>query len=90
MALYRESGVRAVEIGGIMFAKKDERSEKEIYPELELVRLAIPRRVYTVSHLHYVADALVELHKKREQIKGLKIASQAPPLRHFTVRLEEV
>ncbi len=90
VALFRESGVRAVEIGGVMFAKKDEKGKGEIFPELELVRLAIPRRVYTVSHIHYVADALEKLYSNRKKIKGLKIVSQAPPLRHFTVRLEEV
>jgi tryptophanase len=90
VALFRESGIRAVEIGGVMFAKKDEKGEGEIFPELELVRLAIPRRVYTVSHIHYVADAFKKLYTNREKIKGLKIVSQAPPLRHFTVRLEEV
>ena len=90
VALFRESGIRAVEIGGVMFAKKDEKGEGEIFPELELVRLAIPRRVYTVSHIHYVADAFEKLCTNREKIKGLKIVSQAPPLRHFTVRLEEI
>jgi tryptophanase len=90
VALFRESGIRAVEIGGVMFAKKDEKGKGEIFPELELVRLAIPRRVYTVSHLHYVGDALEKLYTNREKIKGLKIVSQAPPLRHFTVRMEEV
>ena len=90
VALFRESGVRAVEIGGVMFAKKDEKGEGEIFPELELVRLAIPRRVYTASHIHYVADALKKLFKNREKIKGLKIVSQALPLRHFTVRMEEI
>ena len=90
VALFRESGIRAVEIGGVMFAKKDEKGEGEIFPELELVRLAIPRRVYTASHLHYVGDALEKLYINREKIKGLKIVSQAPPLRHFTVRLEEI
>ncbi len=90
VALFRESGIRAVEIGGVMFAKKDEKGKREIFPELELVRLAIPRRVYTVSHIHYVADALEKLYTNREKIKGLKIVSQAPLLRHFTVQLEEV
>jgi len=89
-ALYRESGIRAVEIGGVMFAEKDEKTGKEIFPELELVRLAIPRRVYTVSHIQYVADALINLFKNRENIKGLRIVYQAPHLRHFTIRLEEV
>jgi tryptophanase len=90
VALYREAGIRAVEIGSVMFAKKDKKTGEMIFPELELVRLAIPRRVYSVSHMHYVADATSSLYKKREQIKGLKITHQAPHLRHFTVRLEEI
>ncbi len=90
VALYRESGIRAVEIGSVMFAKKDEKTGEMIFPQLELVRLAIPRRVYSVSHMHYVADAVNSLYKKREQIKGLKITHQSPHLRHFTARFEEI
>lgn len=89
VALYREANIRAVEIGGVMFARK-EKSGKEIYPELELVRLAIPRRVYTVSHLNYVASALIRLHKKRKMIRGLRIVHETHYLRHFTVRFEEL
>jgi len=90
VAMYREAGIRAVEIGSVMFAKKDKKTGEIIFPKLELVRLAIPRRVYSVSHMHYVADAMSSLYKKREQIKGLKITHQTKHLRHFTVRLEEI
>ena len=90
VALYRESGIRAVEVGGVMFARKDKKTGREVFPPLELVRLAVPRRVYTMSHIQYVAESLIELHRKRDKIRGLKIVSQAPHLRHFTVRLEEV
>ncbi|MFP4081478.1 MAG: tryptophanase [Candidatus Aminicenantes bacterium] len=90
VALYREAGIRAVEIGGVMFARKDEKTEKEIYPRLEMVRLCIPRRVYTVSHLHYIAQALSRIAENREKIKGLKIVQQAPYLRHFSARLQEI
>ncbi len=90
VALYREAGVRTVEIGGVMFGRRDEASGRELYPELELVRLAVPRRVYTVSHLEYVADSLIALLERRDTIKGLKITHQAPHLRHFTVRFEEI
>ncbi|MFW6160101.1 MAG: tryptophanase [Acidobacteriota bacterium] len=90
VALYREAGIRAVEIGGVMFGKKDEKSGKMIFPRLELVRLAVPRRVYTLSHLHYVAGALSSIYKKREKIKGLRIIKQSPYLRHFTAVLEEI
>jgi len=89
VALYRESGVRAVEIGGVMFGRKGE-DGKERFPELELVRLAIPRRLYTVSHLNYVAEALAHLYKNRNKVRGMKIVHQAPQLRHFTVRMKEV
>ena len=90
VALFREYGIRAVEIGGVMFGQKSGKGRKEIYPELELVRLAIPRRVYTASHLSYVADALIGLYKNREKIRGLRITRESPVLRHFTVRLEEI
>jgi tryptophanase len=90
VALYREAGIRAVEIGGVVFAKKDQDTGEETFPELEMVRLAIPRRVYTVSHLKYVADALIRVYERRDKIKGLKITSQSPHLRHFTARFEEI
>ncbi|MFC2141961.1 tryptophanase [Acidobacteriota bacterium] len=90
VALYREAGVRAVEIGGVMFAKKDEATGREIYPKLELIRMAVPRRVYTLSHLEYVADALASLFERRDTIRGLRIIHQAPHLRHFTARFEEM
>ncbi|MBN2207639.1 MAG: tryptophanase [Candidatus Aminicenantes bacterium] len=90
VALYREAGIRVVEIGGVMFGKKDPRTGREVYPPLEMVRLAIPRRVYTVSHLHAVADAFGRIAEAKETIRGLRIVYQAPHLRHFTARLEEV
>ena len=89
-ALYIEAGVRAVEIGSLMFAHKDPKTGETVYPDLELVRLAIPRRVYTNMQMNYVAEALINLHKNSEKIKGLKITYEAPVLRHFTARLEEV
>jgi tyrosine phenol-lyase len=89
VALYRESGIRAVEIGGVMFGRKG-RGGKEVFPALEMVRLAVPRRVYTASHLRYVADALIELHRNRDKIRGLRIVRESPYLRHFTARLEEL
>jgi len=88
-ALYREAGIRAVEIGGVMFGRRD-KGGREVYPALELVRLCVPRRAYTVSHLQYVAEALAGLYKRRDEVRGLKIVSQSPHLRHFTARLEEV
>lgn len=88
-AMYLEGGVRAVEVGSLMFGKYDENG-KLIPAMLDLVRMAIPRRVYTQSHIDYVAEVLIEVYKKREQIQGLKITYEAPVLRHFTARLQPV
>ena len=90
VALYREAGIRAVEIGALMFGSTDPKTGKEIYPDLELVRLAIPRRVYTSMHIKYVAESIIEIFAKRDQLKGLEITKQAPLLRHFTARLREI
>jgi tyrosine phenol-lyase len=90
VALYLEGGIRAVEIGSVMFAQKDKETGKEVYPELELVRLAIPRRVYTQSHLDYVADVISKLYQQRENIRGLQLVYEAPQLRHFTARFDLV
>jgi tryptophanase len=88
-ALYVHGGIRSVEIGSLMFGKYDENGEL-IPAALELVRLAIPRRVYTQSHIDYVAEAIIELFEKRQEIKGLKIIEEAPLLRHFTAKLSPV
>jgi tryptophanase len=90
VALYREAGIRAVEIGGVMFGKSDPETGRERFPELEMVRLAVPRRVYTASHLHFIADAFAGIAGGKAKIRGMKIVRQAPHLRHFTARLEEV
>ena len=90
VALYREGGIRAVEIGSLMFASRDPGSGEWKYPGLELVRLAIPRRVYTSSHLAYVADVFITIFEKRDRLKGLKIIDEPPFLRHFTATLEEI
>lgn len=83
-ALYRHAGIRAVEIGSLMFGGEGRR------PELELVRLGMPRRVYTQSHLDYVSEAVLEVYQKRETLRGLRIVEEPPQLRHFTARLEEI
>ena len=90
IGLYLEGGIRAVEIGGVMFARKDERTRETIFPELELVRLTIPRRVYTQSHLDYVADTITTLYEKRNSLRGVRIVYETRFLRHFTARFELV
>ena len=77
--LYLEGGIRSVEIGTLMFARA---------AKMDLVRLAIPRRVYTQSHIDYVVEVILEVWKNREQIPGMLLAYEAPFLRHFTARLE--
>lgn len=87
--IYIEGGVRAVEIGTIM-ADRDPITRENRYPELELIRLALPRRVYTNNHMDYVAATIINVFERRNQIKrGYKIVSEAPILRHFTVELEK-
>lgn len=88
--LYIEAGVRAVEIGTIM-ADRDPVTRENRFPDLELVRLAIPRRTYTDNHIDYVAVALKNVFDRRENINhGVKILKEAPVLRHFTVELERL
>lgn len=89
VALYRDFGIRGVEIGTLMFGKKDPVTGRTIHPELEMVRLAIPRRVYTNMQITYVAESIVELYRRRELIHGLALTYEAPTLRHFTARFEE-
>jgi len=87
--LFLEGGVRGVEIGSVMFGKYA--ADHSLIPApLELVRLAIPRRVYTQSHIDYVAEVIIQVFKRREEIKGLKIVYETPLLRHFTAKFEEV
>jgi tyrosine phenol-lyase len=77
--LYLEGGIRSVEIGTLMFGPA---------AKMDLVRLAIPRRVYTQSHIDYAVEVILEVWRKRERIQGLKLGYEAPFLRHFTARLE--
>ncbi len=79
--LYLEGGVRSVEIGSLMFGPA---------AQMELVRLAIPRRVYTQSHIDYLVEVILEVWRNRERIRGLRLTYEAPFLRHFTARLEPV
>ena len=88
--LYLEGGIRAVEIGTLL-ADRDPQSGKNRYPEIEYLRLAIPRRVYTNNHMDVVAFALENIFKRRDNItSGYRIISEAPIMRHFTIELEPV
>ncbi|MBI1738405.1 MAG: tyrosine phenol-lyase, partial [Acidobacteria bacterium] len=78
-ALYIEGGIRSVEIGTLMFGE---------HAAMDLVRLAIPRRVYTQSHIDYVIEVILEVWQQRAQIRGLALTHEAPFLRHFTARFK--
>jgi tryptophanase len=86
--LYLAGGIRGVEIGSVMFGKKDPATGETVHPPLQLMRLAIPRRVYTQSHVDYAAEVILEVYEKRGALRGLKIIHEAPFLRHFTARFE--
>lgn len=88
--LYIEAGIRGVELGTLVFGKKDPQTGEMIYPNFELVRLAIPRRVYTDRHLNVVGEAISRVYKRREQIRGVRIVYEPPVLRHFLARFEPV
>ncbi|MYF04529.1 MAG: tryptophanase, partial [Holophagales bacterium] len=83
VALYRHAGIRTCEVGTVMFGARQQ-------PPLDLVRLAVPRRVYTQSHMDYVVEALVELYAQRERIPGLRIVEAPEALPHFSARFEEM
>lgn len=84
-ALYRHAGIRAVEIGSLMFG-----GDGHEPPGMELVRLAMPRRAYTQSHIDYVVEAILEIYAKRDMLRPLEIVEAPPQLRHFTARLREL
>ena len=88
--LYQIGGIRAVEIGSVMFGKVDEDTGEKIPAEMELVRLAIPRRVYTQSHIDYVIEVCKRVWENRDALRGYKIVEQAKFLRHFTAKFEPV
>jgi tyrosine phenol-lyase len=79
--LYRHAGIRSVEIGSVMFGERAQN---------ELLRLAIPRRVYTQSHIDYVVEAILEVHERRTEIRGLEIVEEPPFLRHFSARFRQL
>jgi tryptophanase len=88
--LYLEGGVRGVEIGAIL-ADRDPKTRENRFPDLELLRLAIPRRTYTNNHMDYIAASLKNVFDRRNEIKsGVRILKEAPIMRHFTVELERI
>jgi tryptophanase len=86
VALYEQGGIRACEIGTVMFGLHPDGTETAA--EMDLVRLAMPRRVYTQSHADYVVEVFEEVVRRREQLRGLRIVRQPKQLRHFTARFE--
>ena len=87
--LYRLGGIRSVEIGSVMFGTYLPDGSLKPSP-MELVRLAIPRRVYTQSHMEYVAETFEEIMRTREQVRGYRIIKEPRFLRHFTAHFEEI
>lgn len=87
-ALYLLGGIRAVEIGTVMFGIQPDGSEKPA--SMELVRLAFPRRVYTQSHVDYLAEVIISVFEQREQLRGYKIVSGTKVLRHFSASFKPV
>jgi tryptophanase len=87
--LYRNGGVRGVEIGSVMFGKPQP-DGSEVPAAMELVRLAIPRRTYTQSHIDFVAEVVIDVAMEAADMRGYRIVEQAPWLRHFTATFEPV
>jgi len=84
LVLYLVGGIRSVEIGTVMFGRQPDGSEKPA--AMELVRLAFPRRVYTQSHVDYIAEVLLHIQSLRHRIRGVRIVEEPPVLRHFSAR----
>jgi tryptophanase len=83
--LYRHASIRSVEIGSVMFGVPGGRPAPH-----ELLRLAIPRRVYTQSHIDYVVEAILEVNARKHEVRGLEIVEEPPFLRHFSARFRQL
>ena len=88
MALYREGGIRGCEIGTVMFGQHPDGSETAA--PMDLVRLAIPRRTYTQSHVDYVIEVVGYVASRAADLRGMRIVQAPPALRHFTARFEPI
>jgi tryptophanase len=89
-ALYVEGGIRSAEVGTVMLGRKDPATGADLPAELDLVRLAFPRRVYTQSHVDYCLEVVLDLFRSLDRVRGVRIVREAPTLRHFTARFEPV
>jgi len=87
-ALFVEGGIRGVELGSVAFAHEDPQTEEMVYPPLELVRLALPRRMYTQTHMDHIINTCERIYAMRESLKGFRFTYAAKLLRHFTARFE--
>jgi len=90
VALYLEGGIRGVELGSVAFAHPDPDTGKMVYPEMELVRLALPRRTYTQSHLDFVVDVLARIAARKNNLPGYEITYQPELMRHFTAHFKQL
>jgi tryptophanase len=90
VALYLEGGVRGVEIGSVMFARPDPQTGEMVYPELELVRLAIPRRVYSDNHMEHVAQTCAAVMARTHELPGMRFVYEPPRLKHFLAHFDWV
>ncbi len=88
--IYLTGGIRSCEIGSVMFGKNDPASGEFVPARLEMVRLAVPRRVYTQSHIDYVVECIADVYKRRKKLKGMRIVYEPPVLRHFTAKFEPI
>lgn len=88
--LYLEGGIRACEIGSVMFSFEDPQTKKTVYPKLELLRMAIPRRTYTQTHMDYVADCAARIKQRAGEVRGYRFTYAPELLRHFTAKFEPV
>ena len=88
--MYLEGAIRGVELGSVAFAFPDPDTGEMVYPEMELVRLALPRRTYTQSHLDYVVKVLTVIQENREKLSGFKITKSPVLMRHFSCTFKPV